>query len=229
MGLLEDAIREHLELKRSSGAEPDDVARLEREALSPATREAAPADSAAPVAPVQAEVPSADIEETLAASPFDDSGTAVAPDPDAPFDFEFDPSPQVVEDAAVAAAEPEVVAAEPKFEAAAPEPVTSEPEPAAHGIEVEPAEPEAAPPPTQEHPAPAPAADLPSASQETVAFDAEEIVEAEDVPDADADAEPADPPTQGEDVLEDTPEFLAETPDHDRLWFEQKPPKDFDF
>ena len=29
--------------------------------------------------------------------------------------------------------------------------------------------------------------------------------------------------------LEETPEFLQDTPDHDRLWFEQKPPKDFDF
>ena len=31
------------------------------------------------------------------------------------------------------------------------------------------------------------------------------------------------------DELEDTPEFLQETPEHDRLWFEQKPPKDFNF
>ena len=31
------------------------------------------------------------------------------------------------------------------------------------------------------------------------------------------------------DVLEDTPDFLQETPEHDRLWFEQKPPRDFDF
>ena len=34
---------------------------------------------------------------------------------------------------------------------------------------------------------------------------------------------------EGEDVLEETPEFLQDTPDHDRLWFEQRPPKDFDF
>jgi hypothetical protein len=33
---------------------------------------------------------------------------------------------------------------------------------------------------------------------------------------------------EGEDVLEETPEFLQETPEHDRLWFEQKPPRDFD-
>jgi hypothetical protein len=32
-----------------------------------------------------------------------------------------------------------------------------------------------------------------------------------------------------EDVLEETPDFLEETPEDDELWFEQKPPKDFDF
>jgi hypothetical protein len=34
---------------------------------------------------------------------------------------------------------------------------------------------------------------------------------------------------EGEDVLEETPDFLQDTPDHDRLWFEQRPPRDFDF
>jgi hypothetical protein len=45
-----------------------------------------------------------------------------------------------------------------------------------------------------------------------------------------------EPPVEGEhesprdeDVLEETPEFLQDTPDHDRLWFEQRPPRDFDF
>lgn len=33
----------------------------------------------------------------------------------------------------------------------------------------------------------------------------------------------------GDDVLEETPDFLAETPDHDKLWFEQTGPRDFDF
>lgn len=32
-----------------------------------------------------------------------------------------------------------------------------------------------------------------------------------------------------EDVLEATPDFLEETPEHDQLWFEQREPKDFDF
>ena len=46
------------------------------------------------------------------------------------------------------------------------------------------------------------------------ASEAEEAEEAED---------------ENGDVLEDTPDFLQETPEHDRLWFEQKPPRDFDF
>ena len=32
-----------------------------------------------------------------------------------------------------------------------------------------------------------------------------------------------------EDVLEETPDFLRDTPEHERLWFEQRPPRDFDF
>jgi hypothetical protein len=36
-------------------------------------------------------------------------------------------------------------------------------------------------------------------------------------------------PHHDEDVLEETPDFLEETPEDDQLWFEQKPPKDFDF
>jgi hypothetical protein len=32
-----------------------------------------------------------------------------------------------------------------------------------------------------------------------------------------------------EDVLEETPDFLRDTPDQERLWFEQQPPRDFDF
>ena len=38
MGDLEDAIREHLELKRRRGADPAEVAREEHEALAPVTR-----------------------------------------------------------------------------------------------------------------------------------------------------------------------------------------------
>jgi hypothetical protein len=48
MGLLDDAIREHLELKRLRGADPSDVARLEREALGPVRRGAGGGEELAP-------------------------------------------------------------------------------------------------------------------------------------------------------------------------------------
>ena len=38
MGILDDAIKEHLELKRRRGADPNEVERLEREALGPVRR-----------------------------------------------------------------------------------------------------------------------------------------------------------------------------------------------
>jgi hypothetical protein len=52
----------------------------------------------------------------------------------------------------------------------------------------------------------------------------EAVEEAEPV----AEAEP-EAPRRDEDVLEETPDFLEESPEDDQLWFEQKPPKDFDF
>ncbi len=74
------------------------------------------------------------------------------------------------------------------------------------------------PPLTDEHDIPAPIAE-PSAI----------VPENED----DDDEEPLrpdyDPDTGHEDVLEDTPDFLEDAPEDDKLWFEQKPPKDFDF
>ena len=50
MGLLDDAIREHLELKRRRGADPGEVAREQREALDPVPRDEAEeaADTARP-------------------------------------------------------------------------------------------------------------------------------------------------------------------------------------
>lgn len=48
--------------------------------------------------------------------------------------------------------------------------------------------------------------------------------------DAPAGEQPSyDPDTGHEDVLEDTPDFLEDAPEDDELWFEQRPPKDFDF
>jgi hypothetical protein len=73
--------------------------------------------------------------------------------------------------------------------------------------------------PTQDHPAAAPGYDEdPWLDDEPDEVPAEEALERRDAP-----------PTGEEDVLEETPDFLQETPEHDRLWFEQKPPRDFDW
>lgn len=58
--------------------------------------------------------------------------------------------------------------------------------------------------------------------------ESEELPLAEEEPAAAAEAEP-EASHPDEDVLEETPDFLEETPEDDQLWFEQKPPKDFDF
>jgi hypothetical protein len=210
MGLLDEAIREHLELKRQHGADPTEIAREEREALGPPVREThevlataapggVPAD-AAPAAP-EAAAPAPEAvpplpPEPVQADPHVEPGQEVphTSQSTAPFDAE---EAFAEEDAAAATAPAEPPPVEP--EAAEPppvEPATPEPAP------VEPATPEPAPP---AGPDPASGAVEPS-------------------PDP---APPEEP--QGKDVLEETPEFLQETPEHDRLWFEQKPPRDFDF
>jgi hypothetical protein len=173
MGLLDDAIREHLELKRSQGADPVDLARQEREALGPAVREpvagAGEAETAVAEAPPEDDAPVADAPAAI------DQPTEIAPPP------EPEPAP------------------EPRAD-------TNDDPPAAR-----------------------------AAGQETVAFDADDLW-ADDAP-ARAAEGAGEPAPEGdaadgdaeEDVLEETPEFLQETPDHDRMWFEQKPPRDFDF
>ncbi len=150
MGLLDDAIRDHLELRRRHGADAGDVARQEREALGPVRRDAPAAT--------------------------DDA------DGDAPGDDEeYDPRP---EDLVAEDTEDE----EPVYD----EDLTGVPDP---------------PPPTVEEPSDHPARER---------ADPRDVV-------------PADEEPEGDDVLEETPEFLQETPEHDRLWFEQKPPRDFEF
>jgi len=204
MGLLDDAIREHLELKRRSGADPNEVARQEQEALGPARR-----------GPEPLEVTRPPVEEPAAVDPH-------APEIDADVP-EFEPGARAVEH------EPEPAPA------VDPEP---EPEPQAewHAAEPEPAyEPPAPPEPEPAHtPEPEPESLYeapPSVDQPTVAFDAADVEEAQRRPEPAAPVErPApEPPPGGEDVLEETPDFLQETPEHDRLWFEQRPPRDFDF
>ena len=245
MGLLDEAIREHLELKRRRGADVAEIHRQEQEALGPARGVPEPLEAPAPA--------EEDVSVALHEPPAE-------PAP------EFSEAP--VEEAAVYSDEPHleagpVEALDPlegalehlPVEAAqeAPHEPYVEPEPLGGG-------PEAAAPP-------------PPAPQETVAFDVAaeleadhpgiappppaEPVPAEPVPVEPVPAEPAPAPAAREtgppaepappahepspeapvpppgadpvDVLEETPEFLQETPEHDRLWFEQKPPRDFDF
>ncbi|MDX6668276.1 MAG: hypothetical protein QOK04_1656 [Solirubrobacteraceae bacterium] len=198
MGLLDEAIKEHLDLKRRRGDDPAEVARLEREALGPAVRQPEPAQVAdeAPADPdrqTAAQAGESAVDEVPAAP--EEAGQATAP---------FDPAQAFEEDHSAAAAPTEVAPA-PPTEPPATEPAPPEPPPAA----VEPAAP-AAPPDTERapEPPPEPAAEPPAEKPRTPAGEEGE---------------------EGEDVLEETPEFLQETPDHDRLWFEQKPPRDFDF
>lgn len=75
MGLLDDAIREHLELKRRRGADPTEIAREESEALGPVRREAVddlepePASGAGPYAdhePAALDEPGAAYDDELA-------------------------------------------------------------------------------------------------------------------------------------------------------------------
>jgi hypothetical protein len=54
------------------------------------------------------------------------------------------------------------------------------------------------------------------------------VRDARDEPPAEWDAPEDDDVAPGGDPLEETPEFLQES-EEDRLWFEQRPPKDFDF
>jgi len=70
--------------------------------------------------------------------------------------------------------------------------------------------------------------------EDSAEYDVPEESGEHDVPDhprdqaAEADESKPDEPRHT-DALEDTPEFLEESPEDDDAWFEQRPPKDFDF
>lgn len=212
MGLLDEAIKQHLDLKRRRGADPGEVDRLEQEALGP-VRRAQHEDSIEDAAPAHETAVSYDeLEYGDEAYEGDELGSEGGYEP---VDEEFDaPSRR-------AAAMPHApLSTEPEFES---DPL------GAHGVappqgdelledmtEPEEAHPETVQPPIPED-------DLGAA---TVEYD----VEAEH---AREQRQPAGGESQPEgkdaDMLEETPEFFQDAPDHDRLWFEQRPPKDFDF
>jgi hypothetical protein len=77
MGLLDDAIREHLELKRQHGGDPSEIERQEQEAFGAGGRRAAPDE--ADDAPQAAEE-----DDVARAVPFDDEAPAAAEAPSDP-------------------------------------------------------------------------------------------------------------------------------------------------
>jgi hypothetical protein len=235
MGVLEDAIREHLELKRAHGASDEELEREETEALGSARRQE-PADEAdAPVdeealpedEPFAEEAPSAEAPPAEDPLPYDDEALhAEDAAPEAPLDF--GEPPELGADEGFASGElPEedlsagrgsFVDDELEGDDLAPEPAV----PPDFATEFE--DPPEAEPPLAEPPPP-------ESHHEAIAFDEDEPGVAPPMPEP-AQPEPAGtegPEGEAEDVLEDTPDFLQDTPDHDRLWFEQKPPRDFDF
>ena len=271
MGLLDDAIREHLELKRQRGASDEELERAEQEALGPARREAG-ADPGGLGPPPVEEVPGEPVAPAPdAGEPLADAGelhpelpadqpTAIRstlPDademPEAAVDADPPPPPPPVDEPVFAdeySAEPapadrddeDYLALDPAIEAEPPGTAKPHGDPVV-GIDndyvVTHGEPTADP---EAEPHGDPLADSDSD------YDPDEVPVEEQLsggaPDPDRirttilddpleqmGPPPEDePPPQGEqDVLEETPDFLQETPEHDKLWFEQKPPRDFDF
>jgi hypothetical protein len=166
MGALDDAIREHLELKRKHGAAEEEVTAKQQEAQRTGALPVEPGETLPPAPAPDAKEEAA---EPLAPDPQDTASKEPHP---------VDPLPPVEE------AEPDEVLPEEALEMGLPATETSgyaEPEP------------------------------VPST----------------------ADLVPEEPETNGaghdEGLLEETPDFLEDMPEQDRLWFEQKPPKDFDF
>ena len=222
MGILDDAIRQHLDLKRRLGAADDELARLEDEAFGPPTRPGDPdfpetgneqvvddgegsgADVSVPVVGDPVESPSAQVEEAVVEQP--ELG-------DAP-ELGEDQRPETGE-----AAMPPETGEHPDSAAAVPPQTGEDPDTG-----------EALPAETGEH-----AYEPPIESLDTVEHPFEGAVE--DTGEAEVvegELEEPPPPTgeatdEDEDVLEETPEFLRDQPEDDELWFEQGEPKDFDF
>jgi outer membrane biosynthesis protein TonB len=145
-------------------------------------------------------------------------------------------SPPVREAEAAAPVEPDPAPAEPAPEPepiaeAAPEPEPEpEPEPVA-AVEPEPEpEPEPVPEPEPEpvpepEPEPVPAAAIEEPAPGEITGTIEFEFGSEEEP-AEDDAEET---VAEEDLLEATPDFFEETPEHDKLWFDEAPPRKFEF
>jgi hypothetical protein len=242
MGALDDAIREHLELKRRHGASEDEIRQAESEALGPARR---PPGSGVGDLPGETELDEAGMPAPVEAfEPPPDPGSAVhdAPPPPLPDDAVAEaplvPPPGIEPEPLVASQPLEPVEPAP-FETEPVEPEPVEPAPL-HGAVATDDEPPAEPPEVEPDayvpPDPAPE-DQERARTAILDDPLHDPPPVHHEPGPDEPPAPARPPEaaapapgdEDEDVLEETPDFLSETPEHDRLWFEQKPPRDFDF
>jgi hypothetical protein len=178
MGLLDDAIREHLELKRQRGADPGEVAREQHEALDAPVQEASTEDAAS-------------IADVASAAPL------VDPTPAPPLDAATDGDAPGASDPQLAGEATDTAVAGETAELDMSSVLGEDGEAREHGG----------------------APDEASAQEDSLEWE----MPGETTP---ADTETEEP---AEDVLEETPEFLRDTPEQERLWFEQRPPRDFDF
>ena len=204
MGLLDDAIREHLELTRRRGAEPGEVAREQHEALDPVERgplEASDEGAAfAELAP--AELPSARHADDAFDLP--EAGVMAGGVPeDVPDELADAPPP--VEEAAAGLGETAELDMRTVLGDDAASSGNATPG-VAGGVR------------------PAPLAGAPLRSDTPADGDSLEW----EMPGEEVEPE-LDEREPSEDVLEETPDFLRDTPEQERLWFEQRPPRDFDF
>jgi hypothetical protein len=185
MGLLDDAIREHLELKRLGGADPGEVAREEQDALGPVRRDGDATEVAEGSPAVEA---SSDTSRSF----FTDGEPTSATD--------SSPGQETVEinmEAELVGENDSELATPPPAERAAP----------------------------VAHPAHTRGTTEDSLEWEVPGEPSDPLTKGAE-PDADTDGEDGE---HVEDVLEETPDFLRDTPEQERLWFEQRPPRDFDF
>jgi hypothetical protein len=179
MGLLDDAIREHMELKRLRGADPGEVAREEQDVLGPVDLDQHAESQESEDGSAAAERVASGREVTVEDS--DRAGTGESAEHDAGAASEISPEQ-----------------------------------------------------------------DFANVGQETAELDMRTVLDeqheaadrAGQIDSAGLGAVPSgetrervlrDDPESVEDVLEETPDFLRDTPEQERLWFEQQPPRDFDF
>jgi hypothetical protein len=228
MGLLDDAIREHLELKRRRGADATEISRQETDALGPVRRSPEGVPDLSDLAPAEGSDGGA-LAPAASAPPSPWEETEIHTPPPAP-SYQPQPGPPAAA-APPLPPEPPDAASEPTTaEDPTPPSLLSRLNPAAgrmrsrRATDEPPGVPLAETPPAAHEPVPPPPpADAPRAPAPVHA--ATPYPPPADEPDI----VPADEEPEGEELLEETPEFLEETPDHDRLWFEQRPPRDFDF